>query len=536
MTKPLIFDATAGKSALYKNMLATGRYEEGRLVRKVYGDGEVGHFLHPDLETKDDVHPSLHGTVYKRQVVVVGDWSTNELIVDHLDVSHTAFDETAEAITLVVDKDSIPTDPARRRALFELFAQVPRSGGRIVVMEADRLGAPEYKKIRTRKKPRTTDSAAAIIGDCSKPVLIYTSSYKYLAEEMMALGDFELGEFAVEELDGKPFFKKLETDVLGRRVILVSGAVDAREIMEQHYMARAILAAGALWLDRIQAYLQCATMERKTKSGEAVKAKIRARLLSALPQGRTRVIFCDLHSEGIPYYLEGEIQPHHTYIGKHLVAAHAREMLGLPSTDKLGTIDLHIEGALQALLTLLATDSGRAKWVDSMGLDIGLLTAFGRKIRLDDGVIEFLGALGPVLGRNGLEYDDKCGTGGTAIKAGQGVRIDQYGKALLESLGFKFDDKGKLIADSVKLEELDLSHVPTVSTEACFSHFVGSAAVVKKMRDAKDVLGRPLFRRIVAANTTPNAQALHDGVFFFAKSIAPLLVATVTEIGDTLCN
>ncbi len=326
---------------------------------------------------------------------------------------------------------------------------------------------------------------------------------------------------------GKPFFKKLKTNVHGRRVVIVSGAIDARETVEQYYMARAVAHAGAIARDIIQSYFAYGTMERKTKSGEAVKAKIRARLLSSLPVCPlgNRIVFVDLHADGIPYYLEGGVQSHHSYVGKHLAANLAREIGGLPAPYDLGLLDLAVPAEASPRVVLGATDIGRSKWVKSMGDDTHLSTAFGLKERVGDDEVIFAGASGDVLNRILLLYDDKCGTGGTAIKSACGIRIDQYGGAeVLEDVLKRSKD------DQNKWYEEVREQTKTVFS---VSHFVGNAAIVQKLRDAKDSAGRQLFDSIIASDSHPNAYELsfHPGTaeFFRVKSIAPLLVKAVSE-------
>lgn len=525
---PLLFDATNGKSAIYTRMLASGRFEAGRLVRKVYGDREIGHFIQPDLNPQG-AHPSLKGTLTGRKVVIVGDLSTHELAMDTYDVCNNAFDEIARELTLVVPKSSLPKDKFRREAMLDLFAAIPKapSGNHLVLVDDNYASAgeglvatPEYSTVRRRK--RSTRSAYDQFGNDAKPVLLFTHAYQYLAHEMAELGDFELGMYETETLDdGHIFFKKLTTDVRGRRVIIVSGTIDARETFEQYYMARAVAEQGALSRDIIEAYFAYGTMERKTKSGEAVKAKIRARMLSSLPPCAfgNRVIFVDLHADGIPYYLEGGVQHHHSYVGKHLVAVVAREMGGIEAPYFLGQVELAVPPETAPRPVLAATDNGRSKWVKSMGDDTRLATAFGRKERIGDDEVVFVGAHGDVNGKNTLVYDDKCGTGGTAIKASAGIRIDQYG--------------GADVVEKAKECGVCESELPPVETVIAFSHFVGTPEVVQKLRDAKDALGRTLFTKVVASNSHPVAYELahqpDTAGFFTVKSIAPLLCKAVAE-------
>ncbi|HEY9777453.1 MAG TPA: ribose-phosphate pyrophosphokinase-like domain-containing protein [Planktothrix sp.] len=528
--KALIFDATNGSSPLYSKLLASGRYEQGNLVRKVYGDGEIGHFLHPDVNQSDGAHPSFKGTVRGREVVVIGDLSSPEQVIDTYDVCNTAFDETAAKLTIVVSPATLTRDRFQRRVLIDLLASVPSTpaGNQLVLADAAEPGSPDYTPLR-RLRRRAGKTAVDLLSNDSKPILLYTSSYEGLARKMMAIGNFEWGEVERTEVNGKPFFKKLGTNVHGRRVIVVSGTINAQETMELHYLAQAVALAGALERDIIISYYMTGTMERKTKSGEAVKAKIRARQLSALapcPLGN-RVIFCDLHSEGIPYYLEGGMQSRHVYLLKHLVACHARTLCGLEAPQMLGLIGLKLPAELVRDITLSSTDAGRAKWVDSMGLDCGLDTASGRKERLGDGLIVFLGALGPIFNRRTILSDDKCGTGGTVIKAGQGIRIDQYGRELLAKVGITFDADGKPL-NEITLDTATDALVPHMVTEANFSHFVGDAAVVEKMLAARDLLGRPVFSKIEATDSHPNADKHHDGKRFITRSIAPLLVEAVS--------
>jgi ribose-phosphate pyrophosphokinase len=519
---PLLFDATNGKSKIYADMLATGRFEQGRLVRKVYGDGEIGHFIQPDLKPQG-AHPSLRGTLTAARVVIVGDLSTPELVMDAYDVCNNAFDETARELTLVVPKSSLPKDEFRRQALLELFASVPCApgGNRLALVDESSSGTPEY--ITITKKVPATKTAYDQFGHDARPILLYTHGYQSLAHAMVHHNpdQFELGMYETEQSDGHHFFTKLSTDVRGRRVVIVSGTIDARETLEQYYMARAVAEAGALSRDLIEAYFAYGTMERKTKSGEAVKAKIRARLLSSLPACAlgNRVIFVDLHADGIPYYLEGGMQPFHAYAGKHLVAAVGREMLGLESDFWLGTLDLAIpEVKGRKRPVLCSTDIGRYKWVSSIGDDTKLDKAYGRKERVADDQVVFAGAHGNVSRKNVLPYDDKCGTGGTAIKSSYGIRLDQYGKRLLAR---------------VKKQGIENVRVPNLDTVFTCTHFVGNAEVVQKMRDAKDVLRRPLFSRIVATDSHPCAYELaHDPRttgFFQVKSIAPLLCKAVGD-------
>jgi ribose-phosphate pyrophosphokinase len=520
----LIFDATNGQSSLYRAKVATGRFEEGRLTRKVYGDGEVGHFIQPDLKPQD-ASPSLKGTLTGRKVVVVGDLSTFELAMDTFDVCNAAWDETAWELTLVVPRSSLPEDEFRRQGLLELFLAVPEApnGNFLVIEDEGSKGTPNYTRV-DRVVP-SNHTAYDKFGHDAKQVLFYTQSYKYMAEKMLAYSpdQFELGEVEVEDVEGKPFFKKLKTDVRGREVVIVSGTIDARETFEQYHMARAVALEGALTRDVIEAYYGYGTMERKTKSGEAVKGKIRARLISQFPKcsQSNRVVFVDLHADGIPYYLEREsgLQPYHVYVFKHLIASAAYDMIEAPGNDWLGTLPLKVPTVRKKKAPVAcSTDIGRYKWIDSTGTDTGLDKAYGNKARRGDGDIEFIGAHGQIRGRNTLCGDDKWGTGSTMRKALGGMRLDQYGK--------------RLLAKIKKFGEGSVKRIPNVISVAAVSHLVDkSGDSLRKARVEKDVIGRPLVSRLVTSDSHPwayaHAQNPEFKGFLWMKSIVPLVCEAV---------
>ena len=66
-----------------------------------------------------------------------------------------------------------------------------------------------------------------------------------------------------------------------------------------------------------------------------------------------------------------------------------------------------------------APDAGRAKWVQSLANDLGVLAALVTKRRLGDGVVEVTGLEGQVSGKRVVIYDDMIRTGGTLLKAAE---------------------------------------------------------------------------------------------------------------------
>lgn len=504
--KAIIFHA-AGDPEIYRRLVATGKYDEGALYTKRFDDGEIYH--------------RLDTAVRHRDVVVVGDLSSNASLLASYDVCNAVFDETALGLTLILPQQSLPQDQFRLRCLKRLFKSIPRTprGNRLVLFKRDSQGVPEYFKLESKDASiAPVDPAFELFGNTSKPLIVHTASYGYLASEMMKHGDFELAQWETEQVDGREFFKKFKSDLKGRVVVVVSGSIDDTETMELFYMGNAVAEAGALVRKKIVAYYGYGTMERKVLPGEAVKGKIRARLLSAIPACAlgNDIVFCDLHTEGIPYYMEGGLQAQHVYIAKHLVTAVAREICGLPSSDALGTLALALPNEAVARPELCATDAGRHNWIKSIGRDVGLSTAFGRKERTGPDKVEFVGVLGNVLNKNALEYDDKLGTGGTSVAAAGGIRLDQYGPELIAK------------AKELGADKVDPALIPELETVFVATHGLFADEALAKL-SRLDLFGRPLIKRIVVADTHPRSRQVADGKRVQVKSTAYLLTRAVLD-------
>ncbi len=135
-----------------------------------------------------------------------------------------------------------------------------------------------------------------------------------------------------------------------------------------------------------------------------VIAKTRARLLSAIPPANfgNYVVFVDLHSEGIPHYLEGDITATHIY-GRPVVLEAAR---------RLGGNDF----------VLGSTDAWRAKWVQSLANELRVEAAFVFKRRIDGAHTEVTAVSATVAQRNVVIYDDMIRTGGSLLGAARAYK------------------------------------------------------------------------------------------------------------------
>jgi len=232
------------------------------------------------------------------------------------------------------------------------------------------------------------------------PLLVFsTAKYAYMERGLCATGGFERGVLERARFPDGERYLRLRTALTDRDVALVGGTVSDQATLELFDLGCAIAKNGARSLTLVVPYFGYSTMERAVLEGEVVIAKNRARLLSAIPLSASglRVLLLDLHSEGIPYYFEGGIRPLHIY-AKPLIHAEAR---------RLGGDDF----------VLACTDSGRAKWVESLANDLGVPASFVFKRRLSGSATEITAVSAQVQGRRVVIYDDMIRTGGSLLGA-----------------------------------------------------------------------------------------------------------------------
>lgn len=269
------------------------------------------------------------------------------------------------------------------------------------------------------------------------PILFSTCSYAPLGAEIGRLGGLSTGGFQDQEFpDGERYYR-LATEVYGRDVALLGGTISDRDTLELYDKAWALVESGARSLTLVLPYFGYQTMERSVHAGEVVMAKSRAHLLSHLPSADcgNRIIFLDLHSEGIPYYFDAGIRTYHLY-AKPLIIQAAR---------RLGGNDF----------VLASTDAGRAKWVESLAGDMHVDASFVYKRRLDGKRTEITGISAQVKDKIVVIYDDMIRTGGSLMQAASAYR--QAGAAAVYAIathGVFPDDSLQKIRDSKILEGL----------------------------------------------------------------------------------
>ncbi len=189
--------------------------------------------------------------------------------------------------------------------------------------------------------------------------------------------------------------------LLGQDVVIV-GATESGESLDDVYrLAAEASKHGARSLVLVVPYFGYSTMERATRPGEVVTAKVIARQLSAVPRA-TRgnwVLLMDLHTAGIVHYFESDTVALELYAEPKIVEAIRR--LALPR------------------LTLASTDMGRAKWVEAFANKLQAPVALIHKKRVSGSETRVAAVVGDVAGRDVVIFDDMIRTGGSLVQAAE---------------------------------------------------------------------------------------------------------------------
>lgn len=234
-----------------------------------------------------------------------------------------------------------------------------------------------------------------------KPIVFSTAEYTLLGQRVAKKLGADLGEVELKFFSDGERYIRLISSVRDREVILVGGTTNDQSTMEFFDLACGITEYGAKSLKMAIPYFGYSTMERATREGEAVAAKTRARLISAIPASPlgNQVLLLDLHSEGIPFYFEGGLLTRHLY-AKSVVMKTARDLAG--EKFILGSVD-----------------AGRAKWVESLANDLGVGAGFIYKRRSQDGDVSVSGVNISVGDENVVIYDDMIRSGSSLIQAAE---------------------------------------------------------------------------------------------------------------------
>ena len=183
----------------------------------------------------------------------------------------------------------------------------------------------------------------------------------------------------------------------------VCGTIDDTSIFDAYNMCCTLVREGCSELHLVIPYFGYSTMERAVKDGEAVTAKNIARLFSSIPtsaQGN-HIYMIDLHSLGTQYYFEGDMHPVH-----------------LTSWSVIKNIILD----LGRNSVLASTDMGRAKWIEKMGNELHMNTAYIMKKRISGSQTEIVALNAEVKGKDVIIFDDMIRSGSSIIKAAEAYK------------------------------------------------------------------------------------------------------------------
>ncbi len=232
-------------------------------------------------------------------------------------------------------------------------------------------------------------------------LIFSTQSYQYLQERLLDFPNLEAGQLVRKTFPDGEHYYRIEGKLDDRDVLLLGGTVSDQDTMELLDIANGLIAEGIRSLSLVIPYFGYSTMERAVKPGEVVMAKVRAKMLSAIPAAPNgnKVFLFDLHSEGIPYYFGEHIFPIHVYC-KSLVKSACESFKGED-------------------FVLASTDMGRAKWVESLANDLGVQAGFIFKKRLSGDQVAVMETNAEVEGKKVIIYDDMIRTGGSLLKAAQ---------------------------------------------------------------------------------------------------------------------
>ncbi len=237
-----------------------------------------------------------------------------------------------------------------------------------------------------------------------KPIIFSTVGYSYLKERMHKFGEFDDGIVECKTFPDGERYRRIETEVNGREVIVLGGTISDSDTLELYDLASAVVKYGCQSLTLVVPYFGYSTMERADKPGEVVTGKTRARLLSVIPSAKqgNRAFFVDLHSTGLPYYFEGSLTTRQLSAKSVTIAA----------AKKMGSNDF----------VLACTDAGRAKWVESLAHEIGVSASIVLKRRISGTQTDLVAVSAHVDGRFVIIYDDMIRTGGSLIMAAEAYK------------------------------------------------------------------------------------------------------------------
>lgn len=236
--------------------------------------------------------------------------------------------------------------------------------------------------------------------------ILSSKKYEYLKKNILQIGTyFNDVEIETETFpDGEHYWKILNPEQLRHKpAVYIAGTVDDESIFELYNLASTLVREQCSSLHIVIPYFGYSTMERAVKDGEVVTAKNIANLISSIPQAPLGnfVYMMDLHSLGTQYYFENTIHPIHLTSWNVI-----KNMLNQFGKN----------------IVLASTDMGRAKWIEKMGNELHLETAYIMKKRLSGSKTEVIALNAEVKDKDIVIFDDMIRSGTSLIHAAEAYK------------------------------------------------------------------------------------------------------------------
>ena len=236
--------------------------------------------------------------------------------------------------------------------------------------------------------------------------ILSSQKYAYLKQNILKQAEcFNDVEIERETFpDGEHYWKIVNPEQLRHKpAVYIAGTVDDESIFELYNVAATLVREQCSSLHIVIPYFGYSTMERAVKEGEVVTAKNIANLISSIPQAPLGnfVYMMDLHSLGTQYYFENTIHPVHLTSWSVI-----KDMLLQFGKD----------------IVLASTDMGRAKWIEKMGNELHLETAYIMKKRISGSKTEVVALNAEVKDKNIVIFDDMIRSGTSLIHAAEAYK------------------------------------------------------------------------------------------------------------------
>lgn len=236
--------------------------------------------------------------------------------------------------------------------------------------------------------------------------LLSSNHYAYLKQNLLKQNS-NFTDIEIETQifpDGEHYWKISNPQAIrGKPAIYICGTIDDASIFDAYNMSCTLVREGCSELHLVIPYFGYSTMERAVKDGEAVTAKNIARLFSSIPtsaQGN-HIYMMDLHSLGTQYYFEGDMHTVHLTswkVIKNIILGFGKDSV------------------------LASTDMGRAKWIEKMGNELHMDTAYIMKKRISGSQTEVVALNADVKGKDVIIFDDMIRSGSSIINAAEAYK------------------------------------------------------------------------------------------------------------------